>query len=81
MQNAQNNGNIMQGFSNVQNPNGVMQGTVEETPNDNTMVMPGQVNSGINNYTMSVETPQQVERINFMFKNFDWKIIIFVWQI
>ena len=59
MQNTQNNGNIMQGFSNVQNPNGVMQGTVEEIPNNNTMVMPGQVNSGINNYTMSVETPQQ----------------------
>ena len=57
--NAQNNQGIMQGFSDVQNPNGVMQGIVSEPQNiNNSAPMPGQFNSGINNYTMQVERSQ-----------------------
>ena len=57
---VQNDRGIMQGYNNIQNPNGVMQG-IENGSNDlsNPAPMPGQFNSGINNYTMQVESPQE----------------------
>lgn len=58
--NVQNNPGIMQGFNNVQNPNTVMQGIENVSQNiSDSVPMPGQFNSGINNYTMQVERPQE----------------------
>lgn len=61
MQSAQNERGVMQGMDNVQNSNNPAQGMEIPNPNENNAPMPGQFNTGLNNYTMNVETPSPTE--------------------